>query len=203
MTIIAPAELQALVGAIHRGEVAAIPTDTVYGLVARADDPEAVARIADLKGRSVQQPMQLLVASIEAVAPYIEDPAVLERVRPFWPGALTAVVRVRSGLASAAVTPEGTVGVRVPDDPLAVAVIEACGGALAASSANRHDEPPALTAAEVEAAFGDSLLILDGGPRLGGVASTVVDLASVPPRILREGPVSAADLGLDGSERPV
>lgn len=196
MTIIPPAELARLIAAIQRGEVAAIPTDTVYGLVARADDPEAVARLADLKGRSVQQPMQLLVASIEAVTPHVEDSTVLERVRPFWPGGVTAVVRVLPDFASAVVTPEGTVGIRVPDDPLAIAVIEACGGALAASSANRHGEPACVTAAEVEATFGESLLILDGGPRFGGVASTVVDLASAPPRILREGPVSGADLGL-------
>jgi len=196
VTIITSDALPRLVAAIERGEVVAIPTDTVYGVVARADDAAAVERLADLKGRSAQQPVQLLVASIEAIAPHLEDARALERVRPFWPGPLTAVLHLRPTFASAVVTPEGTVGVRVPDDPLALAVIEACGGALAASSANRHGEPPALTAAEVEAAFGASLLILDGGPRHGGVASTVVDLASSPARILREGPVSAADLGL-------
>lgn len=200
MTIVPPRDLPLLVVAILRGEVVAIPTDTVYGVVARADDPEAVARLAELKGRAVQQPMQLLVASVEAIAPHVEDASALERVRPFWPGPLTAVLRMRPGFASAVVTPEGTAGVRVPDDPLAVAVIEACGGTLAASSANRHGAPPALTAAEVEAAFGAPLLILDGGPRHGGVASTVVDLAGTPPRILRAGPVSAADLGILSNE---
>lgn len=196
MTIITSSELPRLVAAIQRGEVVAIPTDTVYGLVARADDATAVERLADWKGRSAQQPVQLLVASIEAITPYVEDARALERVRPFWPGALTAVLRVRPGVAAPLVTPEGTIGVRIPDDPLAIAVIDACGGALAASSANRHGEPPALAAAEVEAAFGAALLVLDGGPRAGGVASTVVDLASSPPRLLRQGPISAADLGL-------
>lgn len=196
MPILPPSDLEILVAAIRRGEVVAIPTDTVYGLVARADDPSAVARIAELKGRSTEQPTQLLVASIEAIAPHLAEPRVLERVRQFWPGAVTAVVRVRTGFASAVVTPESTVGVRVPDDPLALAAIKACGGAVAASSANRHGEAPALTAEEVAAAFGDALLILDCGPRLGGVASTVVDLASDPPRVLRAGPVSARDLGI-------
>ncbi len=196
MSILAPSALAILVEAIQRGEVVAIPTDTVYGLACRPDDPSAVARLAALKGRSAQQPVQLLVASIDAIAPYIEDSAVLERVRPFWPGAVTAVIRVRPGLANAVVTPEATVGVRVPDDPIALAIIEACGGALAASSANRHGEAPATTAEAVAAAFGDDLLILDDGPRDGGVASTVVDFARTPPRVLRAGPVSAADLGL-------
>lgn len=196
MTIITSDEIPRLVAAIQRGEVVAIPTDTVYGVAARADDRAAVERLAELKGRAVQQPVQLLVASIEAIAPHIEDASGLELVRPFWPGPLTAILRMRPGFASAALTSEGTIGVRVPDDPLAIAVIEACGGALAASSANRHGEQPCLTAAEVEATFGESLLILDGGPRHGGVASTVVDLVSRPARVLREGPVSAEDLGL-------
>ncbi|MFN8638887.1 MAG: L-threonylcarbamoyladenylate synthase [Dehalococcoidia bacterium] len=196
MPIVQPADMESLVAAINRGEVVAIPTDTVYGLAARADDAAAVARIAEAKGRSAEQPTQLLVSSIEAIAPYLEDPAALDRVRPFWPGAVTAIVRVRPGFADAVVTRAGTVGVRVPDDALAIAVIEACGGALAASSANRHGEAPALTAEEVAAAFGEALLILDGGPRLGGMASTVVDLASGPPRLLRAGPVSARDLGI-------
>ncbi len=71
-----------------------------------------------------------------------------------------------------------------------------CGGVLAVTSANRHGEPPATSTAEVVAVFGDALLVLDGGPRTGGAASTVVDLTVEPPAIIREGPVSAADLGL-------
>jgi L-threonylcarbamoyladenylate synthase len=196
--ILDPSQLDLVVAAIGRGDVVGIPTDTVYGLAADAASPEAVARLAGLKGRSAEQPVQLLVASIEALAPYLEGPAALERVRPYWPGAVTAVVRVRPGFATAVVTPEGTLGVRVPDDPLALAVIEVSGGALAASSANRHGEPPALTAEEVANTFGEALLVLDGGPRHGGVASTVVDLASDPPGILRPGPVSARDLGIEG-----
>ena len=201
MPIVSPERLDLILAALRRGEVVAIPTDTVYGLVARADDAAVVARIADLKGRSTDQPTQLLVGFSDALAAHLEDPSVLERVRAFWPGALTAVVRARPGFAAAVVTPAGTVGVRMPDDALALAVIEGCGGLLAASSANRHGEAPALSAAEVVAAFGAELLVLDGGPRglgAGGVASTVVDLASDPPRLLRAGPISARDLGLEG-----
>jgi len=202
MGIVDSGRLDLVLAAIARGEVVAIPTDTVYGLAARADDASAVGRIAALKGRSAEQPVQLLISSIEALVPYLVDPGGIERVRPFWPGAVTAVVRVRPGFAAAVVTPQGTVGVRMPDDELALAVIEGCGGWVAASSANRHGEPPALSAEEVTETFGEELLVLDGGPRGaagdGGVASTVVDLASDPPRILRVGPVSARDLGIEG-----
>lgn len=197
MPILGRGEVTSIVAAILRGEVVAIPTDTVYGFAARADSSEAVAALGEMKGREAQQPVQLLVASVDAIAPYLEDPASLERVRPFWPGAVTAIVRVRRDLQLAVVTPEGTVGVRQPSDALALAVIEGAGGVLAATSANRHGEPPRATAEEVRATFGDALLVLDGGARgSAGAASTVVDLASEPPRILRAGPVSAADLGI-------
>lgn len=198
MPILPPEAVGEAIDALRRGEVVAMPTDTVYGLAAMADDREAVERLAELKGRGAEQPVQLLIDSFEAVAQQIDDAGALERVRPFWPGPLTAVVRVRPRFAAAAVTDAGTVGLRQPDDALARAVIAGCGGVLAATSANRHGEPPALTARDVAAVFGDAMLVLDGGPRPGGVASTVVDLTVDPPAILRAGPVSAVDLGLAG-----
>ena len=202
MPIVPPHRIDDIVRALRAGEVVAIPTDTVYGIAAAPDRPDAVRRLADLKGRAAEQPVALLIDSVEAVAPHLDDPAALERVRRFWPGALTAVVRVRgdSPLTAPVVTidEEGskTLGVRQPDDELARAVIRGCGGALAVTSANRHGEPPATSVAEVAAAFGAAMLVLDGGPRTGGAASTVVDLTVVPPRLLREGPVSAEELGL-------
>jgi L-threonylcarbamoyladenylate synthase len=161
------------------------------------DKPGAVRRLAELKGRAAEQPVQLLLSDAGALEPHLEDPSVLEVARPFWPGPLTAVVHARSGFAPGVITPEGTVGVRQPDDALALAVIEGCGGTLAATSANRHGEPPATTAEAVLGIFGDALLVLDGGPREGGVASTVVDLTSQPRRVLRRGPVTAAMLGFE------
>ncbi len=198
MPILPPDAVADAIAALRRGQVVAIPTDTVYGLAAMADDRAAVDRLAELKGRGAEQPVQLLVESIDVISGHLDDPGALERVRAFWPGPLTAVVRVRPGFAAAAVTDAGTVGLRQPDDELALAVIAGCGGVLAATSANRHGEPPALTARDVAAVFGDAMLVIDGGPRPGGVASTVVDLTVDPPVILRAGPVSAADLGLAG-----
>ena len=200
MPILPPDRLHEVIDALRAGEVVAIPTDTVYGIAAVPDRPEAVRRLAELKGRAAEQPVALLIDSVEAVAQQLEDAAVLERVRRFWPGALTAVVRVRVGFAPGVTTAAGTAGLRQPDDSLARVVIRGCGGVLAVTSANRHGEPPATSAEAAAAAFGEQvageMLVLDGGPRPGGVASTVVDLTVEPPRVLREGPVSAEELGL-------
>jgi tRNA threonylcarbamoyl adenosine modification protein (Sua5/YciO/YrdC/YwlC family) len=175
--------------------VVAIPTDTVYGLAASLDDPGAVARLAELKGRAAEQPIAVLLDAAEAATAHLEDPAALDRVARHWPGALTAIVRVNPGFAGAVATEAGTLGLRVPDDDLARAVIRACGGALAVTSANRHGEAPAASAAAVAAIFGHDLLVLDGGSRDGGAASTVVDLTVDPPRVLREGAVPVEGLG--------
>ncbi len=198
MPVLRPERLAQVVRALRAGEVAAIPTDTVYGIAASLDHPAAVRRLAELKGRAPEQPIALLIDSVAAVTSQLEDPAALDRVRRLWPGALTAIVRVRAGFAEGVRTDAGTVGLRQPDDELARTVIRECGGVLAVTSANRHGQPPATSAAEVVAIFGDEMLVLDGGPRTGGAASTVVDLTVAPPAIIREGPVSAAELGLGG-----
>ena len=191
MPILSPRQVAKVVRALRAGQVVGIPTDTVYGLAAMPDSADAVRELAGLKGRSDRQPIAILFDDIGAVAPYVEDASALERLAPFWPGALTAVLRTREGLATAALTRLGTLGLRQPDDELARSVIRACGGALAVSSANRTGEPPALSAAEVVEAFGEALLVLDGGVRTGGTASTVVDVSSAPPGVLREGPIDA------------
>ena len=141
----------------------------------------------------------MLFDSAVYLAAHLEEPGVLDRVMQHWPGALTAIVRARgdSSLVPPVVTAEGTVGVRKPDDPHARAVIRACGGLLAVTSANRHGAAPATSAEEVLAIFGDELLVLDGGPREHGLASTVVDLTDATPRVVREGPISAEALGIE------
>ena len=194
MPIIPPERADEIVAALRAGEVVGIPTDTVYGIAAIPGDVDAVRALAALKGRSDQQPIAVLFDDLDGVAPFVEDASALERIVRFWPGALTAVLRARRGLATAALTSVGTLGLRQPDDDLARAVIRACGGALAVSSANRTGHPPALDAEEVAAAFGDELPVLDGGARPGGTASTVVNLAANPPEVLREGPIDAREV---------
>ena len=187
--------IEEIAGAIRAGEVAAIPTDTVYGLAALPDDEAALRRLAALKGRPEAQPFAVLFDNIEAIRAAVEEPDALDALDPFWPGPLTAVVRVASSSAHAfvepAVTPQGTIGLRMPDDAIALAVIRACGGALAVTSANRSGEPPAEEASEATAMFGEELPVLDGGPRRRP-PSTVIDLTAHPPAVLREGPIESA-----------
>lgn len=198
MPILPPDRAAEVVAHILAGGAAAIPTDTVYGLAALATSAEAVGALIDLKGREQQQPVAVLIDSVEAVVPYLQSPQSLDGVGRFWPGALTAVVLARpGGLVPPVVTEAATIGVRMPDDALARAVIRACGGVLAVTSANRHGEPAATSAAEVAAAFGDALLVLDGGTRDSTAPSTVVDLTGARPKILRAGPITAADLGAE------
>ena len=190
-----------VVNALLTGEVVAIPTDTGYGLAAMPTDRAAVARLAALKGRDSSQPIALLFADISDITKVAEiATAELERVGAFWPGPLTAVVHARPGYPPPLVTEAGTVGIRQPADDLARAVIRSAGGVLAVTSANRSGEPPATSAEEVAAIFGDALLVLNGGSRTALAASTVVDFTSNPPRVLREGPIRAAQLGLAGTD---
>ena len=199
MPILTPDRTAEAIAHLLAGGVVAIPTDTVYGLAALATSVEAVGALIDLKGREQQQPIAVLVDTVEAVAPYLEAASALDGIGRFWPGALTAVVLARpGGLVPPVVTePASTIGVRMPDDELARAVIRGCGGVLAVTSANRHGEPAATSAEECVAAFGDTLVVLDGGTRNGTAPSTVVDLTGPRPRILRAGPISAADLGAE------
>ena len=180
------------------GGIVGLPTDTVYGLACLPTHEAALGGLADLKGRERDQPIAALIDSIADAMAYLEDPAALDPYVRFWPGALTVIVRARpGGLLAPVVTAEGTVGVRKPDDRFARAVIRGCGGILAVTSANRHGQPPCMTAADVAAEFGDALMVLDGGDRTGGVASTVVDVSGDRARILREGKITARDLGIE------
>jgi len=187
--------VEAAVEALRAGGAVVLPTDTVYGLAVRADLPGAVARIAELKDRAAEQPVAVLVASIEQaeVVGVLPDWArpLAER---WWPGPLTLVLRRRPGLAWDLGEPADTVGVRVPDHDLVCAVAEAV-GPLATTSANRHGEPTPSVAADAAAALTRPPdLVVDGGP-CQGIASTVVDATGVAPIVLRSGPIAEIDLG--------
>lgn len=178
--------------ALRRGQVVAVPTDTVYGLVVAADRPGAGAALAAAKGRSADVPVQVLVAGTDQVAE-LAGPAGLgtagERLAArFWPGGLTLVVPRRRGLALDLGGDGATVGVRCPAHPLVVGLCRAV-GPLAATSANQHGQPPLVSAAAVAEVFAGSVaLVVDGG--IGeSVASTVVDVSGSVPALLREGAV--------------
>ena len=173
----------------------AFPTDTVYGVGALAFRPEPVQRLYTVKGRSTDKAIAVLVGrdtDLANVAAHL-TPAARILARKFWPGSITLVVPRHPNLPEV-VSSLPTVGVRLPDHPIARALLELT-GPLAVTSANRSGEPNAATAEAVrEQLAGRIELILDGGRVPGGVPSTVVDCTTPFPKVLREGPISAAEI---------
>lgn len=189
-----PDVVQRVADALRAGEVVVLPTDTVYGLAALPTDAAAVDRVFALKGRAADTPLAVLCADVDqALALAAEPDAVRGAAERWWPGPLTLVVARRPGLGLHLGEPPDTIGLRVPDHDLVRSVARAI-GPIAATSANRHGEPPATSAAEADAALGDGLgLVVDGG-RLEASASTVVDATGPAWRVLREGPIPGADV---------
>ena len=178
--------------AIRRGELVAFPTETVYGLAADALDRRAVARVFEVKGRPADNPLPVQVASerdIPRVAADVPEIAA-EMIRRFMPGPLTIVLRARAEVPDLVTAGTGTVGIRIPDHPVALEFLRQVGTPVVAPSANPSGEPPPASADEVFACLGGRIeYILDAGPSRLRIASTVVDLTSMPPRILRHGAV--------------
>ena len=183
------------------GGLVAFPTETVYGLGADACNPYAVARIYAVKGRPADHPLIVHVASMDGLGDWADDvPSyAIALARDFWPGPMTLVVK-RSGLAGDFVTGgQDTVGVRVPDHPVALGLLEAFvragGKGVAAPSANRFGNVSPTTAGavsdELSGYLADSDQILDGGPCDVGVESTIIDCTGDLPKILRPGAITA------------
>jgi L-threonylcarbamoyladenylate synthase len=182
------------------GGLVAFPTETVYGLGADACNADAVARIYSVKGRPADHPLIVHVASMDGLGDWADDvPAyAISLARDFWPGPVTLVVK-RSGLAGDFVTGgQDTVGVRVPDHPVALGLLEAFAGAggkgVAAPSANRFGNVSPTTAQAVSDELGNYLAdgdqILDGGACDVGVESTIIDCTGDVPKILRPGAIT-------------
>lgn len=177
--------------AIRRGEVVGLPTDTVYGIGVDPLDDEAVRRLFDLKGRPDHKPLGLLVATVAQAAEIaVIEADGAELGRRHWPGALTLVVTPRVILSDwVGDSQRRTVGVRVPDHPLALELLAET-GPLAVTSANRSGEPETLDADAARAIFGEGVACFLPGRSPGGRASTVVDVTRSPPVVLRQGPLS-------------
>jgi len=187
-----PSAIEWAVERLLEGGVIAFPTDTVYGLAASLAHPDQLERIYRIKGRDDGKPLPVLVASSEAAQDLTEGLTEEQRLLldRYWPGPLTVVVNAGADLPARVLAADGTVGLRAPNHPLALEIIERAGGAIACTSANRSGRPPALTAEEVAAALGDDVdLILNGGAAPGGVSSTVVGFAGDKLRLFRAGPI--------------
>lgn len=185
-----------------------MPTETVYGLGADATNGEAVARIYSAKARPQFNPLIVHVADVATAKHYVEWPEVAEKLAAkFWPGPLTLVLKRRADcLISELVSAGGeTLAIRIPSHPVALQLLKAFGGGVAAPSANRSGRVSPTTAQHVRDEFGDDLpLIIDGGPCVVGLESTVLDLSGAVPTILRPGAVTLEEvtLAIEGGLAP-
>lgn len=185
-----PAEMDAAVARLCRGELVGFPTETVYGLAGAADSPEAVARIYALKGRPVAHPLIVHLARSSAITDCAREvPAsAFALAEAFWPGPLTLVLPRHPRILTAVTGGQDTVALRVPAHPVAAALLEAFGRPVAAPSANRYGRISPTTAAHVRDEFGADLpLVLDGGPCEVGLESTIVGWLGGQWTVLRPG----------------
>ena len=185
-------EIDTAIQALRRGELAIIPTDTVYGLAAAAQNAAAVETMFLVKRRPADLRVAVLVANLDQAERYVHlgaDGRLLAEA--FWPGPLT-IVAARRTIGSLAVGDDASLGVRCPDDAVCRAIAAAV-GPIAATSANLHGHPTPAGAAEVTQLFPDVVVVIDDGPR-PGAASTVVSVVDELGEVLREGPISSADI---------
>lgn len=191
---------------LRAGGVVLYPTDTLYGLGALASLDAAVERVFRLKGRPADKPLPLLLARPqEAEVLAIVSPLARKLMGRFWPGALTLILPRASAFRSRALAGGDSIALRLPDHPLARALIEAAGGPLTGTSANRAGGPDPVTAQEALSQLGDGVdLVLDAGPCPRGRGSTVLDLTGEEPVLLREGALPTAALAevLEALVRP-
>jgi len=186
-------EVERAVAVLRCGGLVAFPTETVYGLGADAGNEAAVRRIFAVKGRPADHPLIVHIAAAEQLAEWASTVPASARALAdeLWPGPLTLLLDRRPTVLDAVTGRRPTVGVRVPDQPLALELLGAFGGGVAAPSANRFGKVSPTTAEHVRGDLGaDVDLVLDGGPCAVGVESTIVDCTTDPPTLLRPGGVS-------------
>ena len=190
------AAVEAAALAVQQGELIVLPTDTVYGIGADAFDPVAVRGLLAAKGRGRNMPPPVLVSSattLDALAVRVPGYA-RALVEQFWPGPLTLVCHQQSSLQWDLGDTRGTVAVRMPDDEIALAILERT-GPLAVSSANKTGMPAATDADQAIEMLGDDVdVVVDGGASAGGEASTIVDVTGQQGRVLRRGALSLDQL---------
>jgi L-threonylcarbamoyladenylate synthase len=186
------------VGVLRGGGVIALPTETVYGLAGDVANAAAIARVYAIKGRPAGHPLIVHAHDVDALAGYVAEitPELRVLAARFWPGPLTAIVARGPRTPRFVTGGQDTVAVRVPDHPLALAILRGFGGALAAPSANRFGRISPTSAEHVRADLGGAVdFVVDGGPARVGVESTIVDLTGTVPAVLRAGAITASQLG--------
>lgn len=204
-----PVAIDRAVALLDAGQLIGLPTETVYGLAADADNPEAVKKIFAAKGRPADHPLIVHLAADDLLTHYASDipEAAWVLAEAFWPGPLTLILKKAPTVSAVVTGGQETVGVRIPGHPVALALLRALAesrrragqqsGGLAAPSANRFGRISPTAARDVADELGDAVsLILDGGDCQVGIESTIVDLSREVPMVLRPGAISAEQLAL-------
>lgn len=188
--------LEQAIAALKKGEVVAIPTETVYGLAADATNDAALQKIFTTKQRPADHPLIVHISDISQVQDWVTDfPEVAVKLATaFWPGALTLVLPAKRHVSRVVRGDEPTVALRVPNHPLALELLRQSGLCVAAPSANLFTQLSPTTAAHVEAGLGDAIPVLDGGASKVGIESTIVSVTPNGWQILRPGMISEAEI---------
>jgi len=193
------AEIERAVQLLRQGELVAFPTETVYGLGADARNPAAVAKIFAVKGRPADHPVIVHLPDASYLDRWARDisPAARAVAGKFWPGPLTLILKRHPDVPDIVTGGQDTVGLRVPNHPLALELLKAFGGGIAAPSANKYGHISPTTAQHVRDDLGDAVaLVLDGGPCPVGIESTILDMSTDRTTVLRPGMLSGFDIGL-------
>ena len=183
-------QLQPAIEVLQSGGVVVFPTDTVYGIGCDALNEDAVEKVFHIKGREAGKPLPVLVASVDDLPRLVRTvpPIARELMEKFLPGGVTVVLPKRESVPDIVTAGMETIGVRIPDHPVTLALLRLSGVALTAPSANFSGEPPAQRVADIPTSLLEQVdVVIDDGDAPGGVPSTVVDMTSPVPRILREG----------------
>ncbi|MCF8146760.1 MAG: threonylcarbamoyl-AMP synthase [Deltaproteobacteria bacterium] len=180
-----------------QGGLVACPTESFYGLAVDAGNETAIRKLFSLKHRDPGQPVLILIPSAESLRDYVTriPPAAVPLIREFWPGGLTLILEASKKISPLLTGGTKTIGVRLSGHPIPTALARAIRGPITGTSANPSGAPPCCHAEEVTAYFGDRIdLILDAGETAGGIGSTVLDMTTHLPKIIRDGMIPRREL---------
>jgi len=194
---ILPSSIEEAVTILEAGGVVAFPTETFYGLAANAMNEKAVDRIFEIKGRSFNNPIALIISKeddLDLLTDYVPE-AAKTLMNAFWPGPLTLIFKASPSVSPRLTAGTGKIGVRISSHPIARALAAGMGRPVTATSANLSGRKECTTAAEVRDQMASArITVIDGGPTPGGRGSTFLDVTVAPPVLLREGAISNTSL---------
>lgn len=189
--------MERAVQVLKSGGVIAYPTETFYGLGARADSQKAIERIFEIKKRKEENPLLIIISSEDMLKDFVSDipDTARELIKRFWPGGLTIVFRAKDTVLPLLTGGTGKIGIRLSSHPIARSIVDRLGVPITGTSANISGQAPPTTPEEVMKTIGTELdLIVDGGKTKGEKPSTLVDVTIFPPKILRDGMVPSHEI---------